>query len=476
MSQTPFPAAPPVPTRHSLIVASIVATAFFMEMLDSTVIVLALPNMATDFGVNPVDLSLGITAYILTIAVMIPASGWIADRLGARNVFCAAIALFTLASVWCGFSTSLWEFVAARVLQGVGGAMMSPVGRLVVLQSTDRSNLVRVMNFVTAPGLVGAVVGPPIGGFITSTWTWHWIFFMNVPIGVLGIALALYFIAPARPAEKRPFDLRGFVLNGAALGCLLYGLDSIAGHAGDPKLGAALMIVGAMLGVLAVRHARSHAHPIVSLSALRYRSFSSIAFGGGLFRIAVAAPTFLIPLLLQVGLGLSAFISGLLILAHTTGDFAMKSLTRRSIRTFGFRLNMIWTTVIFAASVVACAFFTPTTPLWIMLVVLFLSGLVRSQQMTGQNALQFAELGPTEVTAASTLSSAMMQITRGVGVAFAAVVLNIATAIRGDSAATLSDFRIALIAMAVVCLSSLFWYVPMPRNVGDEISGREKAQ
>jgi EmrB/QacA subfamily drug resistance transporter len=471
MSDWAVPRMPPL--RNPIFVAAIVACAFFMETLDSTVIVTALPRMADAFGSSPVRLSLGLTAYIITLAIVIPASGWIADRLGTRNVFCAAIGIFTVASVLCGFSNLVTEFVLARILQGVGGAMMSPVGRLVVLRSTERTDLVRVMNFVTLPGLIGPIIGPPVGGFITTYLSWRYIFFLNVPVGLLGMALVFSLIRNFYGVTRRPFDIVGFALNGAALATLIYGMD-LLGHRGVGRDGIVLVAVGLALGVVAVRYALRARHPLVDLSALRVGSFRAVNAGGSFFRMAISGPTFLLPLLFQVGLGMTAFASGLLLLVHAGGDFAAKLVTMRFIRGFGFRAVLIGTTFVFAATIGACAFFTAATPLWVILPLLFISGVCRSLQMTSQTSFQFAEISSESVTAASTLSSALLQIVRAIGVAAAAAVLSLSVALRGGGDLGLADFRVGFIAVAVVALGSLFWYLPLHPASGAELSGHRR--
>ncbi|HEY5211250.1 MAG TPA: MFS transporter [Stellaceae bacterium] len=450
--------------------AAIVACAFFMETLDSTVIVTALPRMAQAFDSSPVRLSLGLTAYIITLAIMIPASGWIADRLGTRNVFCAAIGLFTAASILCGFSNSVGEFVAARILQGIGGAMMSPVGRLVVLRSTERKDLVRVMNFVTLPGLIGPIVGPPVGGFITTYLSWRYIFFLNVPVGLFGMVLVFTMIRNYYGATRRPFDRIGFALNGVALAALIYGMD-LLGNRGADWEGGGLVLIGLAVGAVAIRHATRQLHPLVDLSALRFRTYRAVNAGGSFFRIAIAAPTFLMPLLFQVGLGMTAFASGLLLLVHASGDFAAKLVTTRFIRTFGFRAALVWTTLVFTLSIAACATFTETTPLYVILPILFISGVCRSLQMTAQTSFQFTEIPSEGVTAASTLSSALLQVVRAIGVALAAMMLSLAVALRGGDSLGLGDFRIGFAGIAVIGLLSLPWYWPLAPDSGAELSG-----
>lgn len=472
MTDAPLPPAPAA--RNPLLVTGIVAFAFFMEMLDATIIVTALPMMAESFDASPVELSLGLTSYMLALAVFIPASGWIADRFGTRTVFCAAIGVFTLASLLCGATSSLWQFVALRFIQGAGGALMSPVGRLVALHSVQKKDLVRVTNLLTTPALIGPVLGPPIGGFITTYGSWRWIFFVNVPIGIVGMILVYLFIEERRGTEPRPFDRTGFMLNGSALACLIYGLDCVSGHGPGTQAGAVLVLIGLGLGWLAVRHARHHPNALVDLSALKIKTFSVPNIGGSLVRIGIAAPSFLVPLLFQVGLGMSAFLSGLFVLAHTAGDLLIKVVTTRMLRRLGFRTMLIWSAVAFAAFIAACALFTAATPYWVIVTVLFAGGLVRSLQMTSQMALQFADIPRAGFTAASTLGGVIQQVVRSFGVAIAAIALNAATALRGGSGneVALADFQVAFVAIALLSLGSVFWYLPLARSTAPEVSGQ----
>ncbi len=472
---TAVPAAAP-PARHAMVLASIVSCAFFMEALDSTVIVTALPQMARSFGETSVRLSLGISVYMLTLAVVIPASGWIADRFGPRRVFCSAIALFTLSSMLCGASNDLWEFVGARILQGIGGAMMSPVGRIMVLRMTEKAHLVRIMNFISVPGLIGPVLGPPVGGFLTTYASWRWIFYLNVPIGIAGIVMAWIYIRNIEPAPRRPFDLTGFLLNGTAMGILMFGLDLIAGPGSNWRIGGAMIGGGLLLGALAGRHAIRVEHPLVDVRALKVKSYAVVNSGGSMFRISMSAPTFLLPLLFQIGLGMSAFASGMVLLAHAAGDLGIKSVTTRTLQKFGFRTVLIGSATAFACFIIACAMFTPSTPVVLILAILFVGGAVRSLQMTSLGSLQFCDIPPGEITGASTLSGVNQQLMRSLGVATAAVAVNLAIVLRGGAPglATLIDFRIALIATALVACGSVLWYLPLPRNVGDHVSGRRR--
>jgi EmrB/QacA subfamily drug resistance transporter len=406
--------------------------------------------------------------------VVIPASGWVADRFGPRRVFCSAIALFTLASMLCGASNGLWQFVGARILQGIGGAMMSPVGRIMVLRMTEKAHLVRVMNFITVPGLIGPVLGPPLGGFLTTYASWRWIFYLNVPIGIAGITMAAIYIRNIAPERRRPFDVAGFLLNGMAMASLMFGLDVVAGPGSNWRIGGSMIVGGLAIGALAARHALRVKHPLVDVRALKVKTYAVVNSGGSMFRMSMSAPTFLLPLFFQVGLGMSAFTSGMLILSHAAGDLGIKVITTRTLRQFGFRTMLIASASAFAAFVIACAMFTRSTPAIVILALLFVGGAVRSLQMTSLGSLQFSDIPPGEITGASTLSGVNQQLMRSFGVAMAAVVLNLAVALRGGEAGvpTLIDFRIAFLATAVLALGSVLWYLPLERNVGDHVSGR----
>ena len=463
----------PSAASHSLLVAIIVSSALFMQLLDGTVIATALPQMAVSFGTSPIDLSIGITAYILTVAVFIPVSGWVADRLGTRTVFGGAIAVFTLGSILCGLSTGLWPFTLARIVQGVGGAMMVPVGQLVVLRNAEKGELVRAMNFVTVPGLVAPVIGPPVGGFITTYASWHWIFFLNVPIGLLGIALVSLFIGNHRGATRKPLDLRGFALTSVALVALIYGLERIGQGEGDWPPTAGLLVLGAVVAALALRHARRHPHPLPDLAPLAYRTYAITIGSGALFRLMIGATPFLLPLLLQVGFGMTAFASGVLILAHSGGDLAMKAMTRRTYRRFGFRRVLVWNGVAVAAAMAAYALLSPGSALPVILAVLLVSGALRSLQFTGLNTLGYAEIPPAGMSAATTLSSMVQQISIGTGVALGAILLQVAMVLRGapDAALSVADFRFAFIAVALLGLVSGLFFLTLKPGDGGEVSG-----
>jgi EmrB/QacA subfamily drug resistance transporter len=473
--------------RRPLAIALIVAAAFFMENLDGTVIATALPQMAASFGVRPVALNLGMTAYILSLAVFIPISGWTADRFGPRSVFAAAIVLFTAASLLCGVSQSLPGFIAARIVQGLGGAMMVPVGRLVVLRGTAKADLMRAMGYITWPGLVAPILGPPLGGFLTTYASWRWIFLLNLPLGLVALALVLRLFDNRRSSEQRPFDVRGFVLSGIALPCLMYAMELIGsapgrldgsaggGGAGGWAAAAAALAAALGFGTLAVRHARRTPHPLIDLGALAVPTFAVSVWAGSLFRMAINSMPFLVPLLLQVGFGMTAFDAGKLVLAGSVGNLGMKSVTNPILRRYGFRTVLLANGLLAAASIAACALLAPGTPGWLIIAVLFGGGLFRSMQFTALATIQFADIAPARMGPASSFASMVQQLSMGMGIAFAAMVLQLAAALRGDAHLSLGDFRVAFLATGLVVVAGVLGSVGLARDAGAAVSGHSPA-
>jgi EmrB/QacA subfamily drug resistance transporter len=463
----------PLSARHSSSIAVLVAGAFFMENLDGTVIATALPQMARSFHAGPVSLNVGMTAYMLTLAVFIPISGWFADRFGARTVFGGAIAVFTLSSIFCGLSNVLGEFVVARIVQGIGGAMMVPVGRLVVLRSTEKQHLLRATSFITWPGLVAPVLGPPIGGFITTYASWRWIFFLNVPLGLIGIVLSALWIGNIRADQHRPFDWTGFVSSAVACSTLMYGLELVGEQPAPWPLIAILLTVSLLTGVLMVRHSSRHATPLINLSSLRIQTFAVTIRGGSLFRIAISVIPFLLPLLFQVGFGLTAFQSGLLVLAVFAGNLGMKTVTTPVIRRFGFRKVLIGNGLLTAISLFACALLSPAMPTPVIVAVLFFGGLCRSMQFTSLNTLGFADIPPNQMSAATTFASMIQQMTMGMGVAAGAIALRVAALLRHGSAnhPTIPDFHLAFVFIGLVALISVLDFVKLDETAGAVVSG-----
>jgi EmrB/QacA subfamily drug resistance transporter len=456
-----------------ILVALIIACAMFMENLDGTVITTALPAMAQSFGTNPVRLSLGITSYMLSLAVFIPISGWIADRFGARTIFSAAIGVFTLGSILCGLCQNVPEFVGARVLQGIGGAMMVPVGRLVLLRSCEKSELVRAMSYLMVPAMIGPVVGPPLGGFITTFASWHWIFFLNVPIGVLGIVLVQRFIENYREPARVPLDWRGFVLTGLALASLMYGLELIGRVDASPLEAVGFLAAGLVIGALAVRHALTHEKPLMDLALLRIPTFAATVLGGSLFRIGVGAIPFLVPLMLQVAFGMSAFTSGLLTFAAAAGSMTMKMSGGPILRRFGFRTVLVVNGAISAAFMMVCALFTPATPAVTIFMLLLAGGFFRSLEFTSLNTLAFADVAKPKMSAATSLSSMVQQVSLGTGVALGAILLHLSLGWRNapHGALVTTDFQVAFVAIGLVSVAAVALFLRLAPDAGWEVSG-----
>ena len=418
----------------------IVATALFMENMDSTVIATSLPAIAADIGTSPLTLKLAITSYLLSLAVFIPASGWTADRFGARMVFSVAIAVFMVGSIGCALSTSVTHFVIARILQGIGGAMMTPVGRLVLLRSIDKSQLVNAMAWVTIPALIGPVIGPPLGGFITTYFSWHWIFLINIPIGLLGIFLALKYIDPIRSENPERFDLYGLVLAGVGLGGIAFGL-SVAGLNLLPwTVIVALVGIGTVSMTLYVIHARRTASPVLDFTLMRLPTLRASIIGGFLFRLGIGALPFLLPLLMQVGFGLSPFHSGLVTFASAVGAMGMKTLAARIIRTFGFRNMMTVNAIVSSVFLAACALFTVTTPLLLIFIILVVGGFFRSLQFTAINTVAYAEVEPAQMSRATTLVSVNQQLAVSAGVAIGAFTVESTMLMRHVTELSAADF------------------------------------
>jgi EmrB/QacA subfamily drug resistance transporter len=453
------------------IISLTVATALFMENLDSTVIATSLPAIAADIGTSPLTLKLAITSYLLSLAVFIPASGWIADRFGPRRVFCAAILVFMAGSIGCALAHTLTDFVVARTVQGIGGAMMTPVGRLVVLRAVEKRALVNAMAWVATPALIGPVLGPPLGGFITTYASWHWIFLINIPIGILGIIMALRFFAPGRGADPGPFDLTGLALAGLGVAGLAFGL-SVAGFDLLPWQAVTAMIAGGILAMgLYLRHARHTPQPVLDFALLAIPTLRASVIGGFLFRLGIGALPFLLPLLLQIGFGFSPFQSGLITFVSAIGAIGMKTLASRLIARYGFRAILSINAVVSAAFLAVCALFTPATPLLLIMAALLTGGFFRSLQFTAINTIAYAQIDPPRMSRATTLVAVSQQVAISAGVAVGALTVEMTMALRQAAQPMASDFAPAFVVVALLSGLSALLFLRLPPNAGHEISG-----
>ena len=454
------------------IVPVVLAVALFMENIDSTVIATSLATIAADIGTSPIALKLALTSYYVSLAVFIPISGRMADRFGARAVFQAAIGVFMAGSLACGFAQSLEGFVAARFLQGVGGAMMTPVGRLLLVRAVPRSDLVSAMAWFTIPALIGPLIGPPLGGAISTYWDWRWIFFVNLPIGVAGMILAQRFLPFIEPMREVRFDWPGFALSGLACAGVVFGLSVVSLPALPPLFGMVMTLVGLVFAALYVRHAARAERPVVELRLLRVPTLRAAVIGGGIFRIGAGAVPFLFPLMLQLGFGYSPFESGLISAVSIGGAMAMKTLVKPILKRFGFRATLIGAALVGGALMGALGFYGPGTPLAVLLVLLLVGGFFRSLFFTGVNTLAFADVPQPSTGDATALLAAFQQVAIAGGVATAGAILEASMVLGGRPHATLGDFQIAFFIVGAVTVLAALAFRRLSPHAGAEVAGR----
>ncbi|MBI3434938.1 MAG: MFS transporter [Proteobacteria bacterium] len=454
------------------IVPLIVAVALFMENMDSTVIATALPAIAEAIGASPLALKLAITSYLLALAIFIPASGWIADRFGARTIFRVAIAVFVAGSIGCAMADSLFHFIVARFVQGMGGALMTPVGRLVLVRSIEKRDLVAAMTWVTMPALVGPMIGPPLGGFITTYASWHWIFIINVPMGLVGIVLATRYIENVRAEQPDPFDLRGMILSGLGFGGIVFGTNLVGLSFAPWPLVAALIAAGAMALATYVLHARRTPVPILDLGLFRLPTFRASVLGGFIFRTGIGALPFLLPLMLQLGFHRNPFESGLITFSTALGAMTMKMAVPHILRRYGFRTTMTINSVMSAALLAACAGFAPSTPVGVMVMVLVVGGFFRSLQFTSINTLAYADVDHARVSRATAIVSVAQQLAISTGVALGAFAVEISLQVSHKAALSADEFPPAFLFVAAISAASILVFAQLPRDAGAELANR----
>jgi len=444
-----------------------------MEGLDSTMIAVAIPDMAKGLGESPLRLNLVITTYLLSLAVFIPVSGWIADRLGARIVFCTAITIFAIGSALCGISTSLWMMLVMRVLQGFGGAMMTPVGRLILLRSFPRSDLVSAMNWMTIPAMIGPTVGPIVGGFLTTYFSWRTIFYLNLPIGVLGVGLALWLISDFRAPAPTRFDLRGFFIAGGGLALLELAIENVGRPLIPGPFGLVSFVIASAIFALYGWHARRRDDPILDLRLLRIRTFRIGTVTGGICRMGLDAAPFLLPLLFQVGFGMSPLQSGVLSFSSSLGAMAVRTLSSTLLRFFGFRRLLVGNACLAAGVTAGCGLLRPDTPAWLIFLFVLLSGCVRSIQYLGLNTVSYADVPAPVLSKSTGVAGVAQQLARGFGIAVGAALL---AAIAGPRTVTIGDFRFAFFLIALLPLVSAVGFLRLTPGDGAEVSGHGRAR
>nr|WP_257098880.1 MDR family MFS transporter [Pseudovibrio flavus] len=449
-------------------IALVVSCALMMNMIDATVLGTALPAIATDFGSDPVSMNLTMSVYLLMLAVFIPLSGWMADKYGTKPVFLVAISVFMISSVLCGLANSQLELVAARALQGASGALTLPVARLVLLKAAPKEALVQAMIWVTIPALIGPLIGPPLGGFLVTYASWRWIFWINVPIGLIGLVMALAYFENSKEEDVSPLDWKGFLLIAPASILLLVGIEALAYSDQNPVLPAGFAAVSLLLFALYVRHAARRANPIIDLKLLSEPTFRASVSGGTLFRFGIGAFPFLMPLMLQEGFGHTALQSGMITFTTAAGALLMKFVAPRALARYGFRGVLVPNTVVVALSMFVICFFTANTPYWLMGVVLLFGGFFRSLQFTAINSLGFSELDKKQMSRATSFSAMAQQLSLTVGVGVGALALNVSMSLRGSTQLEPTDFIVAFATISLLMLVSLFEFTRLKPEDGAE--------
>ena len=454
--------------RLRVVIPLIVGCAFFMEGLDSTMIAVSIPAMAKTLGESPLRLNLVIASYLLSLAVFIPVSGWIADRLGTRHVFCAAVLIFAAGSALCGLSTNLPMLIGFRVIQGFGGAMMTPVGRLILLRSFPRASLVSAMNWMTIPAMIGPTVGPIVGGFLTAYASWRWVFYLNIPMGILGAVLGFLMFENFRAPAPTRFDVGGFLI--AALGLFMFefAIENLGRPMIAPWVGEMFFPISFVIFTIYVRHARNAAAPVLDLNLLKIKTFRVGTVTGGLCRMGLDATPFMLPLLFQVGYGLSPMQAGSLTFSSTLGAMLVRTGSRWLLRWLGFRWTLVLGAVGAAAVTAIFALLSAETPVWIVVSCVLASGCVRSIQYLALNTISFADVPSPLLSRSTSVSGVFQQLARGFGVAFGAALLAI---VAGGERVTVGDFRLVFVLIALVPLASTIGFLRLGADDGSEVSG-----
>jgi EmrB/QacA subfamily drug resistance transporter len=458
--------------QYSFAIPIIVGCAQFMHQFDGSVIATALPSMAVSLHDDPLRLNLAISCYLLALAVFVPISGWMADRFGARQIFMLAIVIFTTSSIFCGISHSLLELVAARTVQGLGGAMMTPVGRVIVAKTVPRAELVKAMNYITIPGVLAPVLGPSVGGFIVSYFSWPWIFFVNVPIGVAGVLLVRAYVPDLVREEVPRLDALGFVLAAFSLASLVFSFESLGRGLLPTWLVLTLLAVGICCGVLYVRHARRIENPIIDLKLMRFQTFAASITGGSLFYITTSSVVFLLAMLFQLCFGLSAFQAGLVLLGVAAGSVLSRFAFRPVLKTFGFRRMLILNGLVTGAYLISVSFFRESTPYALMLCFLFVGGLSRSMQYSSVQSLSYAETPRSLMSRATSFSAMTQQFSQSFGVGLTALVVHFSLVLHARSHVTFDDLKYGFWTIGASSLLSLIIFQRLPKTAGAALEGR----
>ncbi|KGT90799.1 multidrug transporter subunit MdtD [Enterobacter cancerogenus] len=455
----------------------IVAFGFFMQALDTTIVNTAIPSMARDLNVSPLNMHSVIVSYVLTVAVTLPISGWLADRFGVRNIFFCAIVLFSIGSLLCAFSTSLDQLVMARVVQGIGGAMMVPVGRLTVMKIVPREQYMSAMTFVTTPGQIGPLLGPALGGILVQYASWHWIFLINIPVGIIG-AIATLMLMPNYTMQTKRFDFLGFVLLAVGMATLTLALDGQRSTGGSPLLLGLLILVGVFSLLFYLMHGRNNDNALFSLKLFDNRIYSIGLLGSFTGRIGSGMLPFMTPIFLQVGLGYSPFHAGLMMIPMVLGNMGTKRVVVRIVNLFGYRNALVGATIALALVVLLFPAVALLGWVWMLPVVLLLQGMVNAIRFSSMNTLTLKELPDDLASSGNSLLSMIMQLSMSIGVTVAGLLLgSFAHGAVTNSAAAHQTFIYTYLCMALVIVlpALVFWRVPKDVSKNVDLRGRRKA-
>ncbi|WP_421931032.1 MFS transporter [Phenylobacterium sp.] len=461
-------------TTRGWMIPAIIGSALLMQTLNATVISNALPTMAKALHEDPLRLNLAITMFLLASAVFLPISGWVADKFGAKRIFMASMVLFALSSAACGFAQDLNQLVAARMFQGMAGAMMGPVGRLVLLRTTPKSELVGAMSVLTMPALLGPVIGPVVGGAIVTFADWRWIFFMNLPVAIAGVALVRAYVPNVKEQAVSPMDWIGILLTGLGLAGMIFGFENVGRGSLPPGVVGGLFLGSATALTLYWFHARNNPHAIIDLSIFSLVTFRASVIGGAFMRVAMGATPFLLAMLLQIGFGLSAFQAGMMTFISAAGALVMKTTAPPILRRYGFRTVLLVNAVIVGVSFMAYGLFKPSTPHWIMLMVLAIGGFFRSLQFTSLNGMAYAEIEQHQMSRASTTSSMAQQLVQSIGIGLAALLLHSLMVAQGQTHMTAATIAPAFVIIGAITFISILFFLPLPKDAGDEMNGRNR--
>jgi len=462
--------------KRGWVIPAIIGSALLMQTLESTVMSNALPTIARALRVDPLRLNMTMTMFLLASAVCLPVSGWMADKLGAKRVFMTSMVLFAVSSAGCGFAQDLPQLILGRIFQGVAASMMAPVGRLVLLRTTPKSELVGAMSVLTMPALVGPVIGPILGGTIVTFFNWRWIFYINLPVALIGVLLVRAYVPNVKEQAVPRLDWLGIALTGVGLASLIFGFENLGRDLIPPAEIAGLFATAAVCFALYWGHARRNPHAIIDLSIFRVKTFQTGVLGGAFFRVAMGATPFLLAMLLQIGFGMSALAAGLMTFISAAGALVMKTTAPPILRRFGFKRVLVFNGMICSATFMLYSLFRPDTPHWLIMGVLAVGGFFRSLQFTSLNGLAYAEIDQDRMSRASTTSSMMQQLVQSVGIGLAATLLHFISQWKHETKLSWDSVSPAFFVIGVVTVIAIFWYVRLPQDAGSDMHGGRRGR